>query len=125
MIKSRYKIKVKPMGAPRMTRRDKWKKRPVILRYHAFRDIVRLSGAKMTEGDSSLEFHIPMAKSWSKKKKEQMNGQPHQQKPDKDNLEKALLDALFKDDSKVWRTKTVEKRWCYEGEERIVIKNDI
>ena len=29
------------MGKPRMTQRDKWKKRPCVLRYHAFRDKMR------------------------------------------------------------------------------------
>lgn len=31
-----------------------------------------------------------------------MNGKPHQSKPDKDNLERALLDALFEDDAHIW-----------------------
>ena len=39
---------------------------------------------------------------------------PHRQKPDIDNLIKALLDALYADDSHVWKI-TAEKRWHYEG----------
>jgi len=39
------------------------------------------------------------AKSWSKKKERLLLGELHQQKPDRDNIDKAVLDALFKDDS--------------------------
>ncbi len=31
-----------------------------------------------------------------------MNGQAHQQKPDADNMIKALMDALFTDDAHIW-----------------------
>lgn len=45
------------------------------------------------------------AKSWSKKKRAAHMGQYHTQKPDLDNIEKAVLDGLnriaFKDDSQV------------------------
>lgn len=45
------------------------------------------------------------AKSWSKKKRAAAMGQPHTQKPDKDNVEKAILDGLnriaYADDSQV------------------------
>ncbi|MGU0055537.1 RusA family crossover junction endodeoxyribonuclease [Enterobacter hormaechei] len=44
-----------------------------------------------------------------------MNGKPHQQKPDKDNLEKALLDAIFDDDSRVWDGR-VTKVWGRGGD---------
>jgi len=59
-----------------------------------------------------------MPKSWGKKKKEYFNGKPHQQKPDKDNLEKSLLDAIFNDDSHIWDGR-VSKIWGEEG--RIII----
>ena len=46
------------------------------------------------------------AKSWSAKKTREVLGQPHTQKPDKDNVEKLVLDALngiaYPDDSQVW-----------------------
>ncbi|MBG3071584.1 RusA family crossover junction endodeoxyribonuclease, partial [Proteus mirabilis] len=45
----------------------------------------------------------------------EMNGKPHQQKPDKDNLEKALLDAIFDDDSRVWDGR-VTKVWGKRGQ---------
>lgn len=45
------------------------------------------------------------AKSWSKKRRAEAMGQWHTQKPDKDNIEKAILDGLnriaYADDSQV------------------------
>jgi Holliday junction resolvase RusA-like endonuclease len=48
-----------------------------------------------------------------------MDGKPHQQKPDKDNLEKSILDAVFDDDSKVWDGR-VSKLWGVDG--KIVVE---
>tara|TARA_R110000737_G_C14489855_1_gene470036 strand:+ start:127 stop:345 length:219 start_codon:yes stop_codon:yes gene_type:complete len=47
-----------------------------------------LDGARMV-----FSFELP--KSWSKKKKKQMEGQEHKQKPDLDNLIKAVKDTIF------------------------------
>jgi Holliday junction resolvase RusA-like endonuclease len=55
-----------------------------------------------------------MPKSWSKAKKDEMRGGPHQQTPDKDNLEKAILDSLYENDSHVWDG-WVTKLWADEG----------
>lgn len=113
---------VVPMGKPRMTRADKWKQRPEVMRYRAFCDHVRLLGVVMPESNSHVTFVIPMPKSWSKKKRSEMDGKPHQSKPDKDNLEKALMDALFTDDSHIWDSR-VTKLWGEEGQ--IIIKEII
>ena len=106
---------ITPVPKPRMTIGDKWKKRPPVLRYFAFKDEVRLKGVELPVCNYHVTFILPMPKSWSKKKKEEMNGRPHQQKPDKDNLEKALLDAVFEDDAKVWDGR-VSKRWGEVGQ---------
>jgi Holliday junction resolvase RusA-like endonuclease len=112
---------VAPMGAPRMTRSDRWKKRDVVARYHAYRDAIRKQvveqcGGKLPPAPDGIhiKFYIPMPDSWSKKKKQAMLHTPHRQKPDKDNLEKAVLDALFGDDSGVWYG-SQEKRWSRSG----------
>lgn len=110
---------ITPMGKPRMTRSDKWKQRPEVLRYRAFKDEVRLNKVSLPERGYHITFVIPMPKSWSKKKKAEMNGKPHQQKPDKDNLEKALLDAIFEDDCRIWDGR-VSKVWGETG--KIIIK---
>ncbi len=93
---------VLPVPKPRMTQRDKWAKRPVVLRYRAFCDEVRALGCLVPESGAHVTFRLPMPKSWSKKKRAEMLGKPHQQKPDVDNLIKALMDAVLKEDEGVW-----------------------
>lgn len=99
-----------PVSKPRMTSRDKWKQRPAVMAYRAFKDKVRAHGVTIPV-PCKVTFYIAMPDSWSKKKKAAMDGQPHMQKPDVDNLLKALLDALFEDDCAVWSI-WPEKRWA-------------
>lgn len=106
---------ITPMGKPRMTRADKWKKRDVVLRYRAFCDEVRLNGLVMPEAGGHITFVIPMPASWSLRKRAAMSGQAHQQKPDVDNMIKALMDALFTDDAHIWDVR-VTKRWGDTGQ---------
>ncbi|TDL35706.1 RusA family crossover junction endodeoxyribonuclease [Macrococcoides bohemicum] len=58
----------------------------------------------------TLLFEIPMAKSWSKKKKAEYINQPHTAKPDIDNLVKTVLDAannhIWIDDGQVYEIHT-------------------
>ena len=67
-----------------------------------------------------MEFTIPMPKSYSKRKRESLMGMPHENKPDIDNLVKALLDALLKEDSGV-HTIIAKKVWGDHG--MVVIEN--
>ena len=106
---------ITPLGKPRMTRADKWKKRPEVLRYRAFCDEVRLNNVSLPESGYHVIFVLPMPPSWSKKKRSLMDGKPHQQQPDKDNLEKALLDAIFGEDSHIWDGR-VTKIWGETGQ---------
>lgn len=73
-----------------------------------------LTGALSIE----IEFIIPMAKSWTKKKRELNCGKYHTQTPDGDNLAKAVLDCMngkyFQDDSQIADMRIV-KRWGNEG----------
>ena len=109
----RLMIVVVPMGKPRMTQRDKWAKRPEVVRYHEFRDTVR---AKIRDDDLSEATEVswtayfPFPKSWSQKKKESLAGCRHRSKPDRDNVDKAILDALFSEDCLV-ADGTIKKRW--------------
>ena len=112
--------KITPVGKPRMTRSDKWKKRPRVLRYWDFKDEVRRLGITIPESGSHIVFTLEMPKSWSRAKKELMDGKPHQTKPDKDNLEKALLDAIFEKDEHIWDSR-VTKVWGYEPSIQILI----
>jgi len=112
---------VDPVPKPRMTRRDKWKKRPVVERYYAFKDALRLLAAKdkfTLPEEYEIDFFVAMPKSWSKVRKKAMDGNPHKNKPDLDNFIKAFQDALMDEDSYVHSIKAT-KRWSYEG--KIVI----
>lgn len=117
LFKMRIEFNIKPCPKPRMTRADAWKKRPIVLKYWDFCNELNRQAIKLEykPGDRvSLIFFIPMAKSWSKKKRDKMVGKPHKQKPDIDNLAKAFLDALLKEDSSVYSL-TAEKYWSNEG----------
>jgi len=104
-------INVAPCSKPRMTRADKWKKRPSVVKFFAFRDAIKQSTIHNIALESfDIEFYIQMPKSWSKKKKELHNGNPHKQRPDLDNYIKAWCDSVFEEDSVVWRFKA-SKRW--------------
>jgi Holliday junction resolvase RusA-like endonuclease len=101
-----------------MTRRDKWAKRPPVVRYFAFCDEVRIHNVSIAEHGDHVIFIIPMPGSWSKKKRAEMDGFPHRQKPDADNLLKSILDAVHKDDCGIWDVR-VTKRWGVQGEIQI------
>lgn len=125
---STFIARVVPVGKPRMTQRDKWKKRPAVMRYRAFADQLRLcaNAAGFTrerlKDVAVLDWvaYLPMPASWSSKKREAMRGQPHRQKPDRDNLDKAILDSLFDDDCGVYAGRLV-KRWDDGGGPRLEI----
>lgn len=105
---------INPVPKPRMTQRDRWAKRPPVLRYFAFCDEVKAQGVKLENCGEHIVFKVPMPKSWSNKKKAEMEGKPHQQRPDIDNYLKSLLDAVFDDDATVWDVRAT-KVWAETG----------
>ena len=110
-------IEIDPCAKPRQTRRDVWQQRPAVMKYRAFADELRLrfKALNLSLGEKlDCVFVLPMPKSWPKKKKDEMSGKPHKQKPDIDNLAKAVQDALCKEDSHVWQHRT-EKIWGETG----------
>jgi len=112
---------ITPNTKPRMTRADKWEKRPCVVKYRAFADKVRELKMNVRENGDKITFILPMAKSWTKKKAEAHLGKPHKGVPDVDNLLKALLDAIFGDDSHIWDVH-ISKRWGVVG---MIIIEDI
>ncbi len=116
-------IDIVPLPKPRMVRSDKWKQRPCVMKYRAYADELRLKcnliGYELGHV-LDLIFILPMPKSWGKKKKVSMDGHYHLQTPDIDNLCKAFMDSLAKNDSFV-SVIHVEKRWGYSG--KIIIRN--
>ncbi len=113
---------VGPCAAPRQSQRDAWNPKPAVARYHAYRDEVRLRSIQLPPNGYHVVFVFPMPASWSKAKRAAMNGMPHQRTPDRDNCEKALLDAVFNQtdcagDGHVWDGR-VTKLW---GEQPLTI----
>ncbi len=114
-------IKIEPNTKPRMTRADKWKKRPCVLQYRVFCDELRLQARHFKLSSSyRIHFQISMPKSWSKKKRDLMRGQAHQETPDLDNLLKAVNDALLEQDKIIFQIEA-SKWWGDEG--KIIIQN--
>jgi|TARA_B100000902_G_C26557422_1_gene550212 Holliday junction resolvase RusA-like endonuclease len=105
------------MAKPRMTKADTWKKRPIVLKYWEYKDSIKnwaFQNNFRLGNEIYCIFHIPMPKSWSLKKKQQMNYQDHQQRPDIDNLLKGLMDALLEEDSHI-HTVYARKIWSEQG----------
>lgn len=110
-------IKINPIGKPRMTQKDKWSKRPATQKYWAYKDLLVAEAKRQgyeLKNVLEAEYFIEMPSSWSKKKKLEMSLRPHQNKPDIDNIDKGIMDALLKDDSAVYKSHT-SKYWAYEG----------
>ena len=102
-----------------MTQRDKWKKRPAVLKYQAFCDECVFKMTGVTLDNTHIIFHIPMPRSWSKVKKAKMITRPHRQRPDIDNLAKGIFDALYDEDSCIADI-SLSKRWAYAGAIEII-----
>jgi len=110
-----------PYPAPRMVRSDRWRKRPCVLKYRAFRDEVRLRGVVIPSGQFKVTFFMAIPRSYSQAKRDAMDGQPHtSNRADADNLLKALLDAALKSDGHIWSPHP-EKRWT-SGQPGILIE---
>lgn len=110
---------IAPVSKPRMTQSDRWKKRACVVRYWAFKDKVRELGISVPICGSHIIFTLEMPKSWSAKKKAAMNGKGHRTTPDKDNLEKGLLDAIYDSDCHIWDSR-VTKVWGYKPSIEII-----
>lgn len=110
-----------PCPKPRMTQRDKWRKRDCVLRYRAFSDELRgLAGDWLVpESGAHVTFFMPLPLSYSRKKRAALMNQPHRAKPDIDNLEKAFLDALCEDDSYIWDLRKT-KLWSEKGRIEVI-----
>jgi Holliday junction resolvase RusA-like endonuclease len=117
-------IPLTPVPSPRMTRSDKWANRPCVTRYFAFRNefVLKCNLVGYSLQDTlKIDFIIPMPKSWSEKERVKMDGQPHKQTPDTDNMVKSVCDAFNKDDGFVYDIHA-RKFWGRSG--KIIIYQD-
>ena len=122
-------LNIPPCSKPRMTQRDRWKKRQCVLDFFAFRDRIRQEVKRINTllikespfdwDNLTVIFLVPMPKSWSKKKKALMVGKPMQQRPDLDNYLKGLFDATHEEDSSIWKV-TASKIWTSEAGKIII-----
>ena len=112
------KLDVTPLGKPRMTQRNKWYTPPDLARYWSYANELKLLLPHYELGDElTIEFYLPMPKSWSKKKQAEKIGTYHDQKPDIDNLVKGFMDALKSDinDDKRVAVLYCKKYWADKG----------
>lgn len=108
------------LGSPRVQKYVTYKK---TLQYLLLAQGVR----SLPEEIEGIDFYIPIpdpTKGSKAKREEKLSriGKPHQQKPDWDNLAKAVIDACTKEDSHIWRCGEVRKYWTEFGKGKIIIK---
>jgi len=122
VLAHKFVVPGNPMGKPRMTQRDVWAKRDVVVRYRAYADAIRAACGPVPENPVGVNViaYIAMPASWSEKKKASLDGLGQRQKPDYDNISKSIGDALFSDDSVLFAA-TCVKFWCREGHQRTAV----
>jgi len=128
-IDVKYRFVIEPISAPRMTQSDKWKtdpnhpdpkkrQRKPVENYFRFKNrlvsLCEVSGYKLTK-TLNIIFVVPFPKSYSAKRKVELDGKPHDQKPDIDNFSKCWMDSLSDNDREVWNLHAI-KVWGYEGQ---------
>lgn len=130
-------LDIEPMGAVRTTQKQMYADKRY-KKYMGWKDDIRILwnaeliklGIKPDEFKfseiKSITFvvTIPMSLSLSKaqrKEREDRIDMPHQMKPDIDNMLKAFMDALMKEDSHVHTIGRMTKIWGLHGHIKVVI----
>jgi len=109
-----------------MTQRDKWAKRPEVVRYRDWCDLVRATAGKDVP-DASLvrelnwTAYFEPPQSWSMKTRAAVIGTCHRQKPDRDNIDKAILDCLWPEGDSAIAAGTIRKVWDWNARLEIEI----
>lgn len=118
---------IKAVAKPRMTRSDRWRKRPIVQKYWDYKEelnyLARMDGYELGPV-LSVKFFIAMPKSWSIKKKKKMIRLPHQQTPDLDNYLKGFMDAFVDDDSFVYEFVNCGKYWSIDKDYIVIDENE-
>ena len=112
-----------PIGKPRMTQRDKWQKRPAVVKYRIFADALRdcMKGIDLSDVMFlGIVAYLPFPKSYGKRYKKRLEGRPHREKPDFDNISKAVADALVEQDKGIYFG-SIRKYWQDEQGPRLEI----
>lgn len=121
----RFTINQQPIGKPRMTQRDKWAKRPAVIRYRQWADEAREQIQHITlPGEPislTIRAYFAMPQSWSNRKRVELAGKPHRSKPDWDNVAKAIQDIFWTNDQMVAEGH-VQKFWDDGGGARVEVE---
>ena len=123
-----YTLEITPIPAPRLNRKSRFNpaKKAMWERYMNFKGLLFIlaqkSGFDFSQESLAVTFILPMPKSWSQKKRQRLNGQPHKQRPDLDNMLKAVKDSLYKEDKRIWHV-CAEKRWGVKGQ--IILRQEV
>lgn len=105
-----------PIGKPRMTRSDKWKKRACVMQYRKWADRARQDAFGSDAQRLTLEHPTVLSvTAYIQPTGKAKHAGPHTHKPDSDNIMKAVKDALFTNDQMVYR-ETIVKWWASETE---------
>jgi Holliday junction resolvase RusA-like endonuclease len=128
MLRKKYILNITPQTNVRATQGDKIffripreKLRPAglsrLLRLEKYNDykssllaLVKQQRFTMPEQNVHMIFYIPVPKTWKEYKKNEMHMKLHQQKPDIDNLVKAVFDSIFTEDKYIADFRAT-KRW--------------
>ena len=93
------------------------------MKYRAFADELRLKIGNYPSAPLIVNWtaYLPMPKKWDKATRERMSGAAHRVTPDRDNIDKAILDALFPDDSMI-HGGSIYKFWDDGAGPRLIIE---
>jgi len=118
----KYSILGKAIGKPTMTSSDRWKQRDCVMQYRAFCDLLRLKcyGKNVKQPlDGPTRLYVTCYIADTNKQFKRWG--PHDQKPDASNILKAVEDALFLNDQKIYSSSCV-KCWANGTPERIEVE---
>ena len=118
-----------PPGKPRMSQRDKWRKRPEVQRYREWCDRVREAiGSSIPPAESVTQLnwmaYFEPPASWPKKKRVAAIGQRHRSKPDSSNILKGLEDCLWPEGDEALSDGRYSKRWDWVARLEVEITVD-
>lgn len=136
-----YTFDIEPMGYVRSNAKSHWTN-PRVAKYHVYKSylqtLMKHQKFVMPSSNYWIKFYMSAPKSWSKKKFNSKLNKECISKPDKDNLEKAFLDAYFykpkgskfnlvngdtRNDSCVWHG-GVTKVWAEKGKIEVYVIED-
>ena len=126
-VELQYDIDPVPASRPRVTRWGTYYGKKYKNYKAAMKELTDKGDEKYLEGliFADMTFFVPMAKSWSKKRKAESLGRYCNNNADLDNYEKAILDSLtgvvFRDDCQIV-TQVSRKIWSEKGSTEVFLR---